>query len=82
MLGEDHSLLVEFPEYKEAISELVGSDEVFAKDAKRYDELDAEIRSLEERGTPIDDDAMHELKNERASLKDSLYSRLGGASVS
>ena len=82
MLGEDHSLSVEFPEYKDAISELVGSDEVFAADAKRYDAVDAEIRSLEERGAPIDDDAMHALKNERASLKDSLYSRLTGASVS
>lgn len=82
MLGEDHSLSVEFPEYKEAISELVSSDEVFAKDAKRYDELDKEIRNLEELGAPIDDDAMHGLKNERASLKDSLYLRLSAASVS
>jgi uncharacterized protein YdcH (DUF465 family) len=76
MLGENHSLANEFPEYKDIIAALAEKDPVFAKDAKRYNELDREIRELELKGTPIDDDAMHQLKNDRAALKDTLYQRL------
>jgi uncharacterized protein YdcH (DUF465 family) len=76
MLGENHSLVNEFPGYKDIISRLVKSDKVFAKEAQRYNALDQEIRELELDGTPIDDDAMHQLKNERAALKDALYQRI------
>ena len=76
MLGEDHSLIHEFPECKDIIVKLTQSDDVYAKDSKRYNDLDKEIRELELNGAPIDDDAMHELKNERAELKDTLYQRL------
>ena len=76
MLGENHSLVNEFPEYQDTIARLAQSNEVFAKDAKRYNDLDKEIRELELNGAPIDDDAMHQLKNERAELKDALYQRL------
>ncbi|MGD8641151.1 MAG: YdcH family protein [Gammaproteobacteria bacterium] len=76
MLGENHSLVHEFPEHQDVIARLVESDAVFAKDAKRYNDLDKEIRELELNRTPIDDDAMHRLKNERAELKDSLFQRL------
>ena len=55
MLGEDHSLINEFPEYKDLIAQLVANDEAFAKDAKHYDGLDEEIRNLELNGAPIDD---------------------------
>ena len=81
MLGEDHSLANEFPEYKDTIVKLTQSDEVFAKDTSRYNALDKEIRELELNGAPIDDDAMHELKNERAELKDALYQRLHDANT-
>jgi hypothetical protein len=76
MLGENHSLVHEFPEHQDVIARLVEGDAVFAKDAKRYNDLDKEIRELELNRTPIDDDAMHRLKNERAELKDSLFQRL------
>jgi uncharacterized protein YdcH (DUF465 family) len=76
MLGEDHSLANEFREYKDTIFKLTQSDEVFAKDTNLYNDLDKEILELELNGAPIDDDAMHELKNERAVLKDTLYQRL------
>ena len=76
MLGEDHSLVHEFPEYKDIIAKLAKSDEVFAKETERYNDLDKEIRGLELDDAPIDDDAMHKLKNERAELKDALYQRL------
>ena len=52
MLGENHSLVNEFPEYQDIISELTESDEVFAKETKHYNALDAEIRKLELNGAP------------------------------
>ncbi|MDN3616277.1 YdcH family protein [Vibrio gallaecicus] len=78
MLGENHSLLSEFPEMKDAITSLVKTDEVFASDMAKYDELDKEIRKLELDGSPIDDGEMHQLKHDRAVLKDSLHQRLVG----
>ena len=79
MLGEDHSLTHEFPEHMEAIANLAINDRQFAKDAKRYDDLDKEIRELELDGAPIDDEAMDQLKHDRAMLKDSLYERIVAA---
>ena len=76
MLGENHSLINDFPEYQDIIAALTESDAVFAKDAEHYNTLDQEIRSLELDGAPVDDEAMHQLKHERAMLKDALYQRL------
>ncbi|NKF49041.1 YdcH family protein [Shewanella sp. WXL01] len=76
MLGESHSLANEFPEHSELIAKLVASDETFAADTKKYNGLDDEIRALELKNAPIDDEAMHQLKHDRAELKDSLYQRL------
>ena len=76
MLGEDHSLLHEFHEYQTVIAQLYQSDSAFTQDAKHYDALDKEIRELELKGAPIDDEAMHQLKHDRSVLKDSLYQRL------
>ncbi|MGB3383715.1 MAG: YdcH family protein [Marinomonas sp.] len=76
MLGEDHAIIIEFPEYKEKISELNKTDSNFAEYARRYHALDQEIRQLELDNAPIDDEAMHQLKHDRASLKDVIYQRL------
>lgn len=73
MLGENHSLIHEFPEFKDVIVTLSQSNESFAKQTKKYNVLDKEIRKLELNGAPIDDDAMHQLKHDRALLKDYLY---------
>jgi len=73
MLGEDHSLANEFPEHLDKILRLVKDDADFAKDANRYDALDKEIRELEMSGSPIGDESMHQLKHDRAALKDALY---------
>ncbi|MCG9697689.1 YdcH family protein [Shewanella sp. Isolate11] len=80
MLGESHSLANDFPEYQAIITKLVQSDAVFAKEVKQYDALDKEIRVLELNGAPIDDDAMHQLKHDRAELKDALYQQLNNHS--
>ena len=79
MLGENHSLRHEFPEHLDTIKSLAASDEAFAADMKKYDQLDKEIRELELNAAPIDDEAMHQLKHDRAVLKDSLYARLQAA---
>ena len=76
MLGENHSLVNEFPEHKDIIVKLTKSDKSFAEDTKHYNALDKEIRMLELNGGPIDDEAMHQLKHQRAVLKDALYQRL------
>ncbi len=79
MLGEDHSLVNDFPEFTDTIGTLIAEDAAFAADNKRYTALDKEIRTLELRGSPIDDQAMHQLKHDRAELKDALYARLVAA---
>ena len=76
MLGENHSLINEFPNHKNVINQLNKNDKPFSEDANRYDLLDAEIRELELSDAPIGDDSMHLLKQERAMLKDSLFQRL------
>ena len=73
MLGEDHSLVNEFPEFKELIAELSNNYSSFLDDVQNYNRLDAEIRNLELENSPIEDMAMHQLKHERAVLKDRLY---------
>lgn len=76
MLGEDHSLINEFPAYKEKIVALNSTDKLFSSNAERYHGLDTEIRELELDNAPIGDDALHKLKQERAILKDVLFSQL------
>ncbi|MEH6452977.1 MAG: YdcH family protein [Psychromonas sp.] len=79
MLGEEHSLLNEFPELEEIIVALVGRDEAFKKQNKLYNALDKEIRTLELRGAPIADEEMHQLKHNRSEMKDSLHKQLVAA---
>lgn len=76
MLGENHSLLNEFPEFKERITQLISSEQTFAEMAKQYDGLDSEIRHLELADSPVSDDVLRQMKLERSELKDSLYQRL------
>ncbi|MCG9711625.1 YdcH family protein [Shewanella insulae] len=80
MLGENHSLINDFPDYQDLILKLSESDNGFAQDNKKYSALDKEIRTLELNDAPIDDSAMHQLKHDRAELKDALYQRLLDAS--
>ena len=76
MLGEEHSLAHDFPDYEEVIAELIQSDERFAQENRYYQSLDKQIRVLELKNSPIDDLSMHQMKQERSELKDALYRRL------
>jgi hypothetical protein len=76
MLGEPHDLMHEFPEYARRIADLREEDEAFARAMREYDELDADIRRLEELGQPVADVTIEALKTHRVYLKDRLYHRL------
>lgn len=73
---DDHNLYHEFPEFEGQIREMVTRDEEFARLAGYYHQLDAEIRSLEERDIPTSDMYFEDLKKKRAFLKDRVYSML------
>lgn len=76
MLGEDHSLLKEFPEHKDDILSLAETDLNFNDQMKEYNAIDKQIRTLELRDSPISDEEMHTLKVRRAQMKDDLFQQL------
>lgn len=76
MFGERHDLHHEFPEHAELIHQLLGSDQEFASLYKEYDDLDAEILDLEQKGEPVTDEVAEEMKYRRVQLKDKLYAIL------
>jgi uncharacterized protein YdcH (DUF465 family) len=76
MFGERHDLHHEFPQYAELIHRLLGSDQAFAALYKEYDDLDAEILDLEQRGEPVTDEVAEAMKYKRVQLKDRLYATL------
>ena len=76
MFGERHDLYHEFPEHAELIHQLLGSDQEFAALYKQYDDLDAEILDLEQKGEPVTDEVAEEMKYRRVQLKDKLYAIL------
>jgi uncharacterized protein YdcH (DUF465 family) len=76
MLPEHHDIDHEFPEYHEKLEKLAQADPDFALLVAKYDELDDEIRELEELGQPIADEEMEKMKFKRAGLKDRIYARL------
>jgi uncharacterized protein YdcH (DUF465 family) len=78
MLGESHDLMHEFPELKEKIREMRQNDAAFAQLMDDYDQLDAQIRDLEELGSPVADETIEDLKKRRVALKDKLYALLRG----
>ncbi|MDR8524523.1 MULTISPECIES: YdcH family protein [Shewanella] len=73
MLGENHLLTHEFPEYLSAIIELKSTNKTFCMLAKRYHELDHQIRGLEKTQIPSSDAYFNQLKAERVNLKDQIY---------
>lgn len=76
MQGEHHEIETEFPEFRRIIEELSATDPDFAASVRRHNELDNEIRRLEELGQPISDEEITKMKYERAGLKDIVYARI------
>jgi len=76
MLGENHALILEFPEYKQKIQQLGENDPHFSELAAEYQALDLEIRGLEENCVPTAEQRFSQLTLRRAELKSWLYQQL------
>ncbi len=68
-----HPILREFPEHREIIRRLKGSDDSFRKMFDEYHQLDDVIYRIEEEIDFATDQEIEELKLRRAQLKDSIY---------
>ena len=68
-----HPILREFPEHRETIRRLKGSDDHFRNIFDEYHRLDDEIYRIEEEIDFATDQEIEELKMRRAKLKDYIY---------
>ena len=68
-----HPILREFPEHREIIRRLKGSDDHFRKMFDEYHRLDDAIYRIEEEIEFATDQEIEELKMRRAKLKDYIY---------
>jgi hypothetical protein len=68
-----HPILREFPEHRETIRRLKGSNEHFRSVFDEYHRLDDEIYRIEEEIDFAIDQEIEELKMRRAKLKDYIY---------
>ncbi|KII75636.1 YdcH family protein [Vibrio renipiscarius] len=76
MLNENHAFILDFPELKLDIVQLNHDDPTFKETMQKYHVLDYDIRQLELADSPVGDEHMHQLKVQRAQLKDILYQQL------
>jgi uncharacterized protein YdcH (DUF465 family) len=68
-----HPILREFPEHRDTIRRLRGSNEHFRHLYDEYHKLDDEIYRIEEEIDFATDQEIEELKMRRAKLKDYIY---------
>lgn len=76
MFAEHHDLAHEFPEHKERIRTLKMENGHFAKMFDEYDELDHELRRIQQEIETPSDEVVEELKKKRLHLKDQLFQML------
>jgi uncharacterized protein YdcH (DUF465 family) len=76
---DNHSLISDFPEYRQQIHDLKMSDAHFVKLHDQYEALDREIIRVEEGLEHRSDQALEALKIQRVQLKDQLYQMLVAA---
>lgn len=76
MFAEHHDLIHEFPEHKARIHDLKMNDNHFARLFKDYDELDHELRRIQQDIETPSDDVVEELKKKRLHLKDEMFRML------
>ncbi len=79
MLGENHDLIHELPEFREKIHELKVSNNHFAKLFDEYHEVDHEVRRIEQALETPSDEYTEGLKKKRLHLKDALFEMLNQA---
>jgi uncharacterized protein YdcH (DUF465 family) len=68
-----HPIFREFPEHRETIKRLKGSDNNFRHLFDEYHRLDDEVYRIEEEIDFATDQEIEELKMRRAKLKDAIY---------
>ena len=68
-----HPIFREFPEHRETIKRLKGSDNDFRHLFDEYHKLDDEVYRIEEEIDFATDQEIEELKMRRAKLKDAIY---------
>jgi len=73
---DNHSLINEFPAYREKIHALKISDRHFHKLFDEYHDVDKALYRLETEDSPIGDEQLGDLKKQRLLLKDQLYAIL------
>jgi uncharacterized protein YdcH (DUF465 family) len=71
-----HPIYREFPEHRETIKRLKGSDHTFRHCFEEYHKLDDEICRIEEEIDFAMDQEIEELKMRRAKLKDAIYRQI------
>ncbi len=71
-----HPIYREFPEHRETIKRLKGSDLQFRHAFDEYHKLDDEICRIEEEIDFATDQEIEELKMRRAKLKDAIYHQI------
>lgn len=81
MMIENHSLLKEFPEHKEAIHQLKLNNHHFARLFDEYHTVDKAIHRIEEGVENTGDAHLENLKKKRLQLKDELYGMIRGAAA-
>lgn len=75
---EHHSLVKEFPHFKERIHELKTTDTFFARLFSEYDQVEHEVYRIESGAEAASDERLENLKKQRLQLKDKLYILLNG----
>lgn len=68
-----HDLIHEFPEFRERIHALKGSDAHFARLFDTYHKVDHEVHRIETGAEHTADAYLEQRKKERLHLKDQLY---------
>ncbi len=76
MLGENHDLFHEFPEYRDRIAELKAADPGFAQWYDDYHAVNAEVERIELQIETPSDQYTETLKKRRLHLKDEIYAVL------
>ncbi|HPE61502.1 MAG TPA: DUF465 domain-containing protein [Thiolinea sp.] len=78
MLGDNHSLMQELPEYKDKIHELKMNNAHFARLYDEYHEIDKTVQRFEMEIETPSDEVMEQYKKQRLALKDQLFAMLQG----
>ena len=70
---QKHSLVLEFPEYRELIHQMKMDDERFAHLFTAYDTIEHAVHRIEAGAEAASDEHLEDLKKQRAKLKDDLF---------